>query len=164
MSLRNRIAALLTIVSLGLLVPGLTRPVLTITASISLLGNTREIFNETQSITESVRNLHESGNSFVAALILLFSILIPIIKAVLTGVVLTVRADATRLRLARFVRAISKWSMADVFAVGTFLAFLAANALDNLDAVAGEGLYWFAGYCLLSNLAFQFLQVPEARA
>lgn len=164
MSLRNRIAALLTVVSLGLLLPGLTRPVLTITASISILGNTREIFNETQSIVESVRNLNESGNTFVASLILLFSILIPIVKAVLTGVVLVLRDEAARARLARFVRAISKWSMADVFAVGTFLAFLAANALDNLDAVAGEGLYWFAGYCLLSNLAFQFLHAPEPRA
>ncbi len=161
MSRRNQIAALLTLLSLGLLIPGLTRPVLTISASISLLGNTREIFRETQSITESVRNLFESGNSFVASLILLFSILVPVLKAMLLGVILVSRDSANRTRLAGFVRSISKWSMADVFVVGVFIAFLAANALDNLDAQAGVGLYYFAAYCLVSNLAFQFLRVPD---
>jgi uncharacterized paraquat-inducible protein A len=161
MTRRNQIAALLTLISLGVLIPGLTRPVLTISASISILGNTREIFRETQSIIESVRNLFESGNAFVGSLILLFSILVPLIKAVLLGVVLLTQKPATRDALARIVRSISKWSMADVFVVGIFIAFMAANALDNLDAVAGEGLYYFAAYCLISNLAFQFLSVPS---
>lgn len=164
MTRRNQIASLLTLLSLGCLLPGLTRPVLTITASMSLLGNTRELFRETQSILESVRNLHESGNTFVAGLILLFSILVPFFKSIVLGVILFSRSEHTQARLARFVRAISKWSMADVFAVGTFIAFLAANALDNLDAVVGEGFYYFAAYCLLSNLAFQFLETPTARA
>lgn len=161
MSRRNQIAALLTLVSLGLLIPGLTRPVLTISASISLLGNTREIFRETQSITESVRNLFESGNTFVAALILLFSILVPVVKALLLAVALFSRESAARTRIAGFVRSISKWSMADVFVVGVFIAFMAANALDNLDAQAGIGLYYFAAYCLVSNLAFQFFSVSS---
>ncbi len=160
MSRRNLVALLLTIVSLGLLVPGLTRPVLTITANIAILGTTREIFRETQSIAESVRRLNDSGNEFVAALILLFSIMVPILKAALLFVLLRLKDPVTRHALYRFVRSISKWSMADVFVVGVFIAFLAANALDNLEAVAGEGLYWFAAYCLVSNLAFQFLYVP----
>ena len=50
--------------------------------------------------------------------------------------------------------------MADVFAVGVFIAFLAAKGTDNLDAVAGIGFYCFAGYCLVSNLAFQLLAEP----
>jgi paraquat-inducible protein A len=164
MTRRNQIASLLTLVSLGCLIPGLTKPVLTISASISLLGNTREIFRETQSILESVRNLNDSGNTIVAVLILLFSILIPFIKAILVGVVLTARSATTQHRLARFVRAISKWSMADVFAVGTFIAFLAANALDNLNAEVGEGFYYFVAYCLLSNLAFQFVETKPVTA
>ncbi len=161
---RNLLALLLTIVSLGLLVPGLTRPVLTITANISMLGVTREIFRETQTIVQSVERLLDSGNAFVALLILLFSIIVPVLKAIVLFVLLGVRAPESRYALFRFVRSISKWSMADVFVVGIFIAFLAANALDNLQAVAGEGLYWFASYCLVSNLAFQLLQVPEPAA
>ncbi len=161
---RNLLALLLTIVSLGLLVPGLTRPVLTITANISMLGVTREIFRETQTIVQSVERLLDSGNTFVALLILCFSIIVPVLKAIVLFMLLAVRAPEARYSLFRFVRSISKWSMADVFVVGIFIAFLAANALDNLQAVAGEGLYWFAAYCLVSNLAFQLLHVPEPAA
>ena len=76
MSARNRLALLLTLISLGLLLPGLTQPILTISAKISLLGNEREIFRETQSILQSVQRLRDSGNHLVAGLILLFSILV----------------------------------------------------------------------------------------
>lgn len=161
MSRRNLLAVLLTIISLVLLLPGLTRPVLTITASVTIMGTTREVFRQTQSIVEAVRSLHNSGNSFVAGLILLFSILVPFTKAVLLGVILLLRRQHSGYRLYRFVRSISKWSMADVFAVGVFIAYLAAIGTDNLDAVAGLGFYCFAGYCLVSNLAFQFLHVDE---
>lgn len=161
MSPRNLLAIGLTLVSLALLVPGLTQPVLTITASIKVMGTTREIFRQTQSIVEAVRSLNQSGNTFVAGLILLFSILVPFTKAVLLGIILAFRRQRAGHRLYLFVRSISKWSMADVFAVGVFIAYLAAIGTDNLDAQAGVGFYCFAGYCLVSNLAFQLLHVPE---
>jgi uncharacterized paraquat-inducible protein A len=164
MTPRNVAAIALTVVSLGLLWPGLTEPVLTITASLSLLGKTRELFHQTQSITESVRRLYEAGNVFVAGLILLFSITVPLIKAALMVAILTAKQYATRRRLFLFTRSVSKWAMADVFVVGVFIAYLAAKATDNLDAVAERGFYFFAAYCLLSNLAFQLLEVPEERA
>ena len=160
MTTRNRLATALTLVSLALLLPGLTRPVLTITASVPVMGTLREIFSQTQSIVEAVRSLHESGNTFVAGLILLFSILVPLTKAALLGVILATKRVAARYRLFLLVRSISKWSMADVFAVGVFIALLAAKGTDNLDAAAGLGFYCFAGYCLVSNLAFQVLHVP----
>jgi uncharacterized paraquat-inducible protein A len=138
---RNAVALLLTVVSLGLLLPGLTRPVLTITASINAMGQTREIFRQTQTIVEAVKRLHESGNTFVAGLILLFSIMVPLIKAALLGVILAHPNVGTRGKVYRFVRSISKWSMADVFAVGIFIAYLAAKGTDNLDAVAGPGFF-----------------------
>jgi uncharacterized paraquat-inducible protein A len=166
MTKRNMAAVGLTAASIALLLPGLFQPALTMTASITALGTTREIFRQTQSIVEAVRRLHEAGNDFVAGLILLFSILVPFAKAVALGVILSLRAPAARYRLYLFVRGISKWSMADVFAVGVFIAYLAAKATDNLDAVAGPGFYLFAGYCLVSNLAFQLLEVrpPPAPA
>jgi uncharacterized paraquat-inducible protein A len=161
MSPRNVIALALTVLSLVLLWPGLTEPVLTISASISVLGKSREIFRQTQSIMESVKNLHEAGNTFVAGLILFFSITVPAVKAALLGAILAVRRQATRQRLHSLVNSVSKWAMADVFAVGTFIAYLAARATDNLDAVAGRGFYFFVAYCLVSNLAFQVLEVRE---
>ncbi len=164
MSTRNRLAVLLTIVSLVLLLPGLRNPMFTITASMSLLGQTREVFRQTQSILEAIRSLWNSGNAFVAILILLFSVTIPVLKAVAFFVILGLRQVAARRRLYLTVRSLSKWSMADVFVVGVFIAFLAAVATDNLNAVLEPGFYWFTGYCLVSNLAFQLLEVPDADA
>jgi paraquat-inducible protein A len=160
MNTRNRIATVLTIISLMLLVPGLREPMLTITASIELLGTKREVFRQTQSILQAVRSLRDSGNLFVAGLILLFSVLVPFLKSIAFFVILGLRKSASRQRLFDVVRSFSKWSMADVFVVGVFIAFLAAVATDNLDAKLERGFYYFVAYCLVSNLAFQLLEVP----
>jgi len=60
------------------------------------------------------------------------------------------------------VELIAKWSMADVFAVALFIAYLAARASQvpagagyapqvvDFTATFGPGFYWFAAYCLVS--------------
>jgi uncharacterized paraquat-inducible protein A len=161
MSKRNVLALVLTIVSLGLLWPGLTKPALTIKATMTFLGQTRELTNETRSVVSAAKKLYQDGNRFVAGLILLFSILIPFIKAALIIPVFAMRGSPAAERMYRFVRAISKWAMADVFAVGMLIAFLVAKGTANLNAVAGPGFYYFASYCLVSNLAFQLLESPS---
>jgi len=163
---RNAAAIGLTVISIGLLIPGLTQPVLTIVASINMLGATQELFRQTQSVLQAVRTLHDSGNDFVAGLILFFSITVPFLKAMTLVIILTLRNPATRYRLYLMVRSLSKWAMADVFAVGVFIAMLAARGSDNLDGTPGPGFYYFAAYCLVSNLAFQLLliQPPPIRS
>jgi uncharacterized paraquat-inducible protein A len=159
MSTRNWIAVGLTLVSLALLIPGLRSDALTITATMPLLK--RPLFEETQSILRAVKRLYDSKNYFVAGLILLFSVVVPFIKAALLAVILRVKNPQTKYRLYLLVRSMSKWAMADVFAVGVFIAFMAGNALDNLDAKLHPGYYFFIAYCLISNLSFQFLSVPR---
>jgi len=159
MSTRNWIAVGLTLVSLALLIPGLRSDALTITATMPLLK--RPLFEETQSILRAVKRLYDSKNYFVAGLILLFSVVVPFIKAALLAVILWAKNPQTKYRLYLLVRSMSKWAMADVFAVGVFIAFMAGNALDNLDAKLHPGYYFFIAYCLISNLSFQFLSVPR---
>jgi paraquat-inducible protein A len=161
MSTRNWIAVGLTIVSLALIVPGLRSDAMTITASIPIFNKPTEIFRETQSILRAIKRLYDSQNYFVAGLILLFSVIVPFIKAALLVVILRTKNAVTRYRLFQFVRSVSKWAMADVFAVGIFIAFMAGNAIDNLNASVHPGFYYFIAYCLVSNLSFQFLHVPE---
>lgn len=159
MTARNKAALALSVVSLALLWPGLVQPVLTIKATMEMFGATRVLSNETRSVIGAIKSLHASHNDFVAGLILLFSILVPITKALLLVPIVTLPAGATRTRLFSLVQTISKWSMADVFAVGMLIALLAAKGTTNLSAVAGIGFYCFASYCLVSNFAFQLLRI-----
>src|SRR3954471_24529177 len=160
MTPRSGIAVVLMIVSLPLLIPGLRSDALTITASIPIFNKPTEIFRETQSILRAVKRLYDSKNYFVAGLILLFSVIVPFIKMAMLGVILMIKSPVTKYLLYLLVRSMSKWAMADVFAVGVFIAFMAGNALDNLDAKLHPGYYYFIAYCLVSNLSFQFLHVP----
>jgi uncharacterized paraquat-inducible protein A len=165
MTSRNALAILLTVVSIGLLIPGLTQPVLTIVANINMLGVTQELFRQTRSVLGAVRTLHESDNDFVAGLILFFSVTVPFLKAIMLVIILAIRNQAARYRLYLIVRSLSKWAMADVFAVGVFIALLAARGTDNLDGIPGPGFYYFASYCLVSNFGFQMLRIdpPDVR-
>ena len=160
MTTRNWIAVGLTIVSLFVIIPGLRSDALTITASIPIFNKPTQIFKETQSILRAVKRLYDSKNYFVAGLILLFSVIVPFIKAAMLAVIVWAKNPVTKYRLYLAVRSMSKWAMADVFAVGVFIAFMAGNAIDNLDAKIHPGFYYFVAYCLISNLSFQFLHVP----
>jgi hypothetical protein len=127
-----------------------------------------EIYHQTRSIVGSVRNLYEVGSPVPATLILLFSVIVPLTKAALIGWAVFVKDAARRQRTARFVEAIAKWSMADVFVVALFIAYLAAQAtqtssgnetapaLVKFDASFGAGFYWFAAYCLFSLASQQY--------
>lgn len=164
MTPRNKLAIVLALVSLVLLWPGLVQPVLTIRATMELFGNTRELSNETRSVISAIQSLHNTGNNFVAGLIVLFSVLVPVLKAALLVPIFALRGSATSYRLYGVVQAMSKWSMADVFAVGMLIALLVGKGTANLSAVAGTGFYCFAAYCLVSNAAFQALKIePPAR-
>lgn len=157
---RNLVAAALVIVSLIVVVPGLTRPLITIKATF--FG--QDLFTDTRSILQSVESLHESGNDFVAGLILFFSILVPFVKASLLVVVALMKPSLKRYKVFAFVRAISKWAMADVFVVGVYIAYLSAKATDALDAVLHDGFYWFVAYCMISMIAIQVARVVPPAA
>lgn len=165
MTNRNRFAIVLALISLALLWPGLTQPALTIKATLEMFGTTRQLTNETRSVLGAVQSLRASGDLFVAGLILLFSVLVPLLKAALLVPIFAMRGSAGSYRLYTLVQSISKWSMADVFAVGMLIALLVAKGTANLSAIAGPGFYFFAAYCLVSNAAFQLLRIdPPARA
>jgi uncharacterized paraquat-inducible protein A len=159
----NRIALVMILLSFSLLIPGLVKPLLTIDASIEFMGIKRELFTETRSILQTVKSLHESGNDFVSGLILLFSVIVPFAKGVALLTVLALRDQVARLRIHRFIDTISKWSMADVFLVGVYVAYLSAKATDNLDATIHEGFYYFAAYCLVSIGSLHFMNLERKR-
>ncbi|MCB0280232.1 MAG: paraquat-inducible protein A [Calditrichaeota bacterium] len=161
-SKNNWIALSLLILSLALLIPGLIEPIITIDISptLPMLGKTT-FYKETRSILGTVELLHKNNNSFVAFLILFFSVMVPFIKAILLLLVLFLKEMKRRNSIFRFVAAIGKWSMADVFVVGVFIAFLSLKTNDAVNAAIHSGFYYFTAYCLVSLASIQFLRVEE---
>lgn len=143
----------LTFLAFGLLVPGVTQPLMTLSASVSFLGFEQNIFTETRSILATVEHLSAAGYPVIGGLVLTFSVIIPVIKAVLVLMALAVR----RPWLWNLIGVLGKWSMADVFVVALMVAFFSAQAAVELTAQLHGGFYWFLGYCLLSVLAGQLM-------
>jgi len=140
-----------------------------ITASLQKNVGEVEVYQQTRSIVGSVRRLYEVGSPVPATLILLFSVIVPLLKAALVTWAVFLTGGEQRRRTLAFVETIAKWSMADVFVVALFIAYLAAKAsatptqgpnaspaLIAFSAHFGPGFYWFAAYCLFSLASQQF--------
>ena len=165
MSVRNKISFFLIIISLICLYPGLTNPILTleIGAELPLVGK-MTFYERTQNIVETIEALFKEDNEVVAALILFFSIIVPLLKAIILLIVLFFKQIKRRLDLYRFVYAIGKWSMADVFIVGVFLAYLATKSNEGIHAQLENGFYYFMAYCIISLASIQVMSLEDHAA
>ena len=117
----------------------------------------------------------------VGFLILLFSIVLPFLKMVLTTIYLYVKAA----QKSRFVKTVifylGKWSMADVFVVSIFMAYIGFYGLlsSQLSTMAGgsdsirietvnysefsPGIIFFTLYCLLSIIMSMLIHRRKRR-
>lgn len=140
-----------------------------ITESLQKSVTEVEVYEQTRSIVGAVRRLYEVGSPVPATLILLFSVVVPLGKAALVAWTMFLRTPELRQRTMALVVTIAKWSMADVFVVAIFIAYLAAQAsatpttgpnaappLIAFTAQLGAGFYWFAAYCLFSLASQQY--------
>lgn len=156
-SLLPKAGLFLTIISFFMLYPGVTEPVMTLSASINVFGLKSTIFEETRSIWETVETLHKAGYTEVGLMVVTFSVIIPVAKGLL---ILWAWLSPTRWRW-RLVSAMSKWSMADVLVVAILVSFFTAKATAELQADLHNGFYWFTGYCLLSIVSGQMLATAQ---
>lgn len=140
-----------------------------ITASLQKSVNEVTVYEQTRSIVGSVKQLYKVGSPVPATLILLFSVIVPLGKGALVAWAAFMADGTRRRRTLVFVESIAKWSMADVFVVALFIAYLAAQATQTptgssaaappliaFTAHFGQGFYWFAAYCLFSLASQQF--------
>ena len=149
----QRLGLILTLLSFFFLYPGVTEPIMTIKASINMFGLKSTIFEETRSIWQTVLSLRDAGYAEVGFMVVTFSIIIPVTKALL---IIWAWLSPTRWRW-QLISVISKWSMADVFVVAILVAFFTAKATAELQSALHDGFYWFVAYCLLSIISGQFL-------
>ena len=115
------------------------------------------LFKEKRSVLGTLQSLWESANYFPFLLILLFGIIIPLLKSAIVFYILLAKNVASKWK--KRVSIISKWAMADVFAISIFIAFLGAKAMKNTTASLEPGFYYFTAYVLISAVIVSFLSV-----
>lgn len=197
LSSRNKLAFFTSIVSFLFLFPGIYLSMLSISTTGSInakmphverniigLPNVSgseqhhmaiNILDTTRSILNTVHDLWGKDYFFVASMIFLFSIIVPVTKGVLLTYSFFSRNSTRRKNIFYFIKAIGKWSMCDVFIVAVLLAYLSTGASKTanvknmtvmgysvkVDVFAGMhaqlhvGFWCFLTYCLLSLIALQ---------
>ncbi len=139
----------LHVISLVLLALGWIKDILHIDISVHYIIDLN-LFSEKRSVLGMLKKLWEDGNYWPWLLIFLFGIIVPLVKSgIIFYLILGKNPDA---KWQRFVSAISKWAMADVFTISIFVAFLGANAMESTKATLQSGFYFFSGYVILSGI------------
>ncbi|MBL4861804.1 MAG: paraquat-inducible protein A, partial [Crocinitomicaceae bacterium] len=111
-------------------------------------------YYQNKGIMDLISLLYHNGNKPVALAIATFSIVIPFIKLLFTLLILLFPVHGLK-RMRKALSYIAKWSMADVFVVGAFLAYLSFANMSpgvEMDAQVLFGLYYFGGYVIISIL------------
>lgn len=149
--------AMLTVgvIALGV---GLTTPILSVEVSKTLpvLGETVLQF-QSKGILTTVSGLWEHGNRWLALLLLLFSVVLPLLKTGVAWLTLFSRTHHLSLRGLHLSHHLGKWSMADVFVVAILVAYFSSNAGGLTQAEVQAGLWFFALYVVLSLLGSQLI-------
>ncbi|MBU2968151.1 paraquat-inducible protein A [Pseudoalteromonas sp. C2R02] len=177
--IKKHIGFALNILAVALFIPGIYFPMFSLNMDMAVnVANTSltsDLVNKQLSLIETIQELYQDDRIFVALLILLFSICIPLIKTLLVSFAYFKRNTVLETKIYEFVSKIGKWSMADVFIVAIFLAVLSTNHAETANnqelvifgfqmelmissqtlSAVGQGFYYFVGYCLLSLLATQ---------
>lgn len=124
-------------------------------------------YNKTQSILGTVKELASNNNLFVAALVGLFSIVIPSLKLLLQLLYCCLPLNGLKQKLGLVICALSKWSMVDVFVIALIVTYLAGSAhgksgeLLVMNAQFGEGFWYFSAYCIFAIIASNLIKTPE---
>ena len=145
----------LHVISLILLGFGWVMDILHIQISVHYIVDFN-LFSEKRSVLGMLEKLWTDSNYWPFLLIFLFGIIVPLIKSGLIFYLLL--GKNPDIKWQRFVSAISKWAMADVFAISIFVAFLGANAMQNTNAILQPGFYYFSGYVILSGIVAMLCQ------
>jgi hypothetical protein len=113
-----------------------------------------------KSVLDVIHILFEANNYVVGIAILLFSIVFPIIKLIVSFVSMAIPSTHLFFVMRAIIHKLGKWSMADVFVVAMFLAYLAfQNMSDQIqtDARVLPGLYYFMSFSVLSIISSFFV-------
>jgi len=123
----------------------------------NFFGTTPVIQHQVRSIASVIMELFSTGHWIFGGFIALFSVATPTAKIALTDLSVFTSSPATNAKIAKLLKAIGKWSMADVFVAAVLLACFTLRTGNGTQILPCLGLYYFAGYCLLSMVTTSML-------
>ncbi|MGH7003530.1 MAG: paraquat-inducible protein A [Alphaproteobacteria bacterium] len=115
------------------------------------------------SIWRVVEGLWSDREYFIAAVLVLFSVVFPVVK-LLAGLWVWARVDVFRAgasRVVGFIGTLGKWSMVDVFVVALVVAAIQVSLIANVAIHAG--IYVFSAAVLASIALLHFLERALAK-
>lgn len=151
-SRRRRLLQHLVVASVLLLALGLWAPMLTLEVryDVPVVGSVT-IDSTTRGLLHTAAEFLTSEQWPVGAIVLVFSVVVPIVKLVLMqAALLRERWDG---RIAEWLSGIGKFSMLDVFVAAVTVFLFASGTSGATNARADVGLYYFTAYCVASLAA-----------
>lgn len=144
--------SLLLVITMAL-VTGWYAPILAIVAyqDLPVLGQTVFQF-ESKSIVSALEKLYQSGQISVAVVIFLFTMVVPVLKTFLKGVLLFSQNLHFSKKSIRILKAIGKWSMLDVFVIAILVTYFSTKSGGSTDATLQIGVYFFVAYVVASMI------------
>ncbi|MFK8038863.1 MAG: paraquat-inducible protein A [Crocinitomicaceae bacterium] len=118
-------------------------------------------FYQNKSVFELVYLLFSGGNVLVGLALVLFSIVFPLFKLLSSLFVLIWSHSQYANKVEYIILRIGKWSMADVFVAGIFLAYFSFSNMNvGVDTGAATliGLYFFLGFVIVSIISSYFVK------
>lgn len=142
---KNRIIVLLLSLALLSFIVGITAPLLTF--------NKFFIFSNEVSLLSGLWELLIEGYVLLFVIIFFFSIVFPMLKFILLSIFWfgDLRENARRERILKWLGALGKWSMLDVFVAALLIVTIRLGAIANVEAHLG--LYSFALSVVLTMIA-----------
>ncbi|TLP37640.1 paraquat-inducible protein A [Arcobacter arenosus] len=117
---------------------------------------------ESLTIIESINKLiYVQEKYFVGIIILLFSVVFPFIKTLLSFVNVFINHVSIVNKTTKLLSALSKWSMTDVFVLSIFLVYLSSvnSGMSKIVTQIEVGFYFFFIYVILSIILSFFNKI-----
>jgi|GEM_PF-371056 len=151
----ERLFPVLIALACGLLVYGLTTPIMRVSQLF--------IFTDRVSIIGVIGSLFGSGNWLLAVVVLVFSIVFPTVKILAAGYAWAGwPAHSDRIgKTLGFLDWVGRWSMLDVLVAALIVFSVKASAVG--DAMAEPGLYAFAAAVISAAVAVALLKKAAKR-
>ena len=144
------IISFLYIQSIIFLIYGLISPIFLMYVTQDFASSILILQFESNSILSSIEKLFNQNNYFVGGIILLFSVIFPIIKTLVSFIALYIKNISILNRVTNISSKLAKLSMTDIFVLSIFLVYLSPKSDGIIKTELEIGFIYFFVYVSIS--------------